>query len=1208
LGLAIPKSQASSSLFILIGKIFMSSLQATPDQLQRIRQARIEIGWPIDDPQWLIAASKILEPDQKWDNWDETIKLAVSIGTWKRFLAGKPIRPEPYKAFCQILDIPWQETIAASQKTTINHDWGEAPPLRLLIDRSTEISTIQQWISQENTQLITILGIGGIGKTSIATKIAQTLSPEFEHIIWRSLREAPSIEKIISDTIKHLTQHQSLKLPLNLPDQIELLIQQLKKHRCLIILDNIESILPRTPKETNDYEKLFQRIGQASHQSCLILTSREQPHSLRQIQSNTIRTLQLTGLQQASQILTDRGITGTDQEIHWLINKYQGNPLALEIVTEIIKNLYGSIHSFSQAPGFVVGGIRSLLKSQFDRLTPAETSVIYWLAIHREPVTIRTLKDDSLEEDDEDLDITAALNSLHDRGLIQVNHLHSVPSFTLQNVIMEYVTDRLIKSIAQEFISHQFHFLRTHAIMQATAKEYIRNTQKKLLLTPIGQKISNHQNITTVTENLQAIIQQFRQQSNNSTGYAIGNIINLLLALKIDLTNYDFSQLTIHQAYLQQAELPQVNFTRCHFSQTIFSQDLGSIFTVTFSLDHRILVTGGMDGKIRIWQVADGKQIHAWQAHDDWIRHVTFSPDGQLIASCSNDRSVKIWKIPNREIPDWENTHCLYNLQGHTDWVWSARFIAIKGILFLISVSQDRTARFWNINFGKFIRAFSQPQELVWSVAFSNNGRLLATSSTTYVKLWSVLTRRCIKTFTDQSDRVRALAFHPNGKTLVGSDDFYIKIWDLKSGECIKTCKLPENSAIWSLSFSPDGQQLISAGTDKIQIWNANTWQPIATMIEPRSRIRSISYSPDQTMMAVGSDDQLVRIWDTKTSQPIKTLAGASNRIWTIAVSPNTSSGIVYLASGSDDCQIRIWNGATGELLQTLRGHQGRIRSLAFSPSGKLLASGSHDRTIKIWDVATSECLTTYDQHTDWVWSVIFDQDDQTLISAADDRTILRWNIATSTAQALPELDTVWIWAIAAHPQLPLLAVTGVSEQIELRDNYNGKITHILTGHQQRIRSIVFNASGTKLASSSDDLTIKLWDMEQQSCLQTFTGHSREIRAVIFIPASATTSELLVSASDDLTIRIWDTALGECLRIIQGHTQGIWSLCYSSALQILFSCSQDETIKLWDVKTWECKATLIMSKPYDGMQITGVSGLSIATQTTLITLGAIQQP
>ncbi len=184
--------------------------------------------------------------------------------------------------------------------------------------------------------------------------------------------------------------------------------------------------------------------------------------------------------------------------------------------------------------------------------------------------------------------------------------------------------------------------------------------------------------------------------------------------------------------------------------------------------------------------------------------------------------------------------------------------------------------------------------------------------------------------------------------------------------------------------------------------------------------------------------------------------------------------------------------------------------------------------------------------------------------------------------------------------------VTGVNEQIEIRDNNSGKITYILTDHQQRIRSIIFNASGTKLASSSDDLTIKLWDIDQQHCLQTFTGHSREIRSLIFVSASATTPELLVSTSDDQTIRIWDIAMGKCLRTLKGHSQGFWSLGYSPDLQTLFSCGQDETVKLWDLQTWKCKATLTMPKPYEGMQLTGVSGLSIATKTTLVSLGAAQ--
>jgi WD40 repeat protein len=151
----------------------------------------------------------------------------------------------------------------------------------------------------------------------------------------------------------------------------------------------------------------------------------------------------------------------------------------------------------------------------------------------------------------------------------------------------------------------------------------------------------------------------------------------------------------------------------------------------------------------------------------------------------------------------------------------------------------------------------------------------------------------------------------------------------------------------------------------------------------------------------------------------------------------------------------------------------------------------------------------------------------------------------------------------------------------------------------------VFNATGDKLASSSDDLTIKLWDIEQRQCLNTLVGHTKEIRALTFIPASAITSELLVSGSDDLTLRLWDTNTGECLKILNAHAQSIWSICYSPELRILFSCSQDETIELWDIEKFRCLNILKLPKSYQGMNIHRISGLSKATETTLVALGAV---
>jgi WD40 repeat protein len=1190
----------------------MSSLKASPQRLQRIKQARIDRGWSIDNIQWLKAASKVLEPNMDWDNSDQ---VAVSIGSWRRFLNGEAIRPQVYQAFCQVLGLNWQETseTSPSTKVTTNCDWGEVPDTAMFAGRAVEIETLKRWIIGDEVRLVALLGIGGVGKTALAAQVAQGIAGEFEYVIWRSLREAPPVEKIIGDCIKLVSRHNAIDLPDSLGEKITMLIDRLRSARCLIILDNAESILQAGSLAgsyhplSKGYGDLFRRIGESAHQSCVMVTSREQFKDLRRLQGDDapVRVLQLGGLQQSAvKILNRKGIFGSEGEIEWLISQYQGNPLALEIVAATIRNTFNySIADFLQIPT-VFGEIKDLLTVQFDRLSGAEQSVIYWLAIRREPVSSQELLGDLL--DGSIGLIITAIDSLLDRSLIQ----STSEGFTLQNVVMEYVSDRFIDQIWSELDRSQFDLFRTHAIIQATAKDYIRETQQRLLLAPIIERMTKDRSLAIIEHKFRSMISYFREEQINShqleeyivkynprTGYAIGNIINLLLGLQINLTGYDFSYLPICQAYLQNVNLHAVNFSYCHFNQTVFSQALGSIFTVTFSPDQKLLATGGMDGQVRIWRVADGEQLLAWQAHGDWIRNVTFSPDGKMLASSSNDCTVRVW--------DWEQMNCLHVLRGHSDWVWSARFVVWKGLLFLISVSSDRTGKIWNLNLGKCVFTVQEPDDLMWAVAFSSNGYTLASSSVKSVKLWNIWTRKCVRIIVDDSSRIRALAFSPDGKTLVGSDDNSIKVWDVVSGACLNSILVTANSSIWSMIFSPNGQKLISAGTDKIQIWNAASWEALTTLSEPQYRIRSIAYSLDQTMVAVGSDEQLVRIWDTKTGRSIKTFSGVSNRIWTIAVSPKLESGDIYLASGSDDAQIRIWNPITGELLKTLIGHTGRIRSLAFSPSGKILASASHDRTIKLWDVSTGKQIKTWRGHTDWVWAVQFGSDDRTIISASDDRTILIWDTQTNESQLIQDAQAEWIWSIASHPHLPLIAIAGSNPQIELWSLNTNTIQTLLNGNAHRIRSIVFNPAGDKLASSSDDLTIKLWNIDRHQCLNTLVGHTKEIRALTFIPASATTPEMLVSASDDLTLRLWDTETGACVKILNAHAQSIWSICYSPELRILFSCSQDETIELWDLDTFSCINILTLPKSYQGMNITRISGLSGATETTLFALGAV---
>jgi WD40 repeat protein len=133
------------------------------------------------------------------------------------------------------------------------------------------------------------------------------------------------------------------------------------------------------------------------------------------------------------------------------------------------------------------------------------------------------------------------------------------------------------------------------------------------------------------------------------------------------------------------------------------------------------------------------------------------------------------------------------------------------------------------------------------------------------------------------------------------------------------------------------------------------------------------------------------------------------------------------------------------------------------------------------------------------------------------------------------------------------------------------------------------------------DRTIKVWDINTGTCLKTLRGHTDWVWSVIFTHDNHT----LISGSDDHTIKLWDIQTGNCIQVLTDHENRIWSVDYSPKLNMLFSCSEDETIKLWDIHALKCIKTLKIPKPYEGMSIKCVSGLTEAALKTLRVLGSV---
>ncbi|HEY9668157.1 MAG TPA: NB-ARC domain-containing protein [Coleofasciculaceae cyanobacterium] len=1076
-------------------------------------------------------------------------------------------------------------------------DWGGAIDVSFFYGRNSELDTLERWVLHHRCRLVALLGMGGIGKTSCAVKLAQTIQEEFEVVIWRSLRNAPPLKTLLGDLVSFVSEQQDIDT------KLERLMYWLRTSRCLLVLDNAEAILQagdyagQYRAGYEDYGELFGLMGESTHQSCLIITSREKPAEIAALEGIElcVRSLQLSGSLEAAQALIQaRGLVGSQSHKQQLCELYGCNPLALKIVTTSIQDLFdGDIEPFLEQNTAVFSGIHKLLDQQCARCSPLEKTIMYWLAINREWTTISELANDIVPTVSR-ADLLEALESLNWRSLIEKRS----GSYTQQPVVMEYITDVINKLFCQELFSQDLSILNSHALLKAQGKDFIKETQIGEILNPIlDSLLAELGSKETVEKQLTQVLLKLQNESSLEPSYAGGNIFNLLRQLPIDFTGYDLSRLTLWQADLQGVDLHQVNFANSDLAKCVFTETIAIPSAVKFSPDGQLLATGDFNGEVRLWRVVDGKNLLTCKGHTSWVWSIAFSPDGQTLATGSADRTVKLW--------DLSTGQCSQMLQGHTTQVWSVCWSPDGQIL--ASASEDHTIKVWDIKTGKCDRTLEGHTNWVRSVAFSPDGKLLASGSDDQtVKLWDLSTGQCCQTLQGHIAQVWSIAYSSDGEFLASSSsDRTIKLWDIKTGECLKTLQGHTNW-VRSLALSPDGQLVASGSEDHtIKIWTVGTGQCRQTLKGHRNWVRSVDFSPDGQTLASGSGDHTVKLWDVYSGRCDKTLQGYTHRVWSVHWSPDGRT----LASGNDDHTVKLWDLSRGKCSQTLRGHTNAVCSVAFSSDGQLLASGSSDQTIMLWDIKTMQCRKTLQGHDSRVWSIVFSPDGKTLASASEDQTVKVWDVSTGQCRQTLRGHTNWVCAIAFSPagaaleeSPPILASGSYDQTLKLWNLATGECCQTLKDHTNWVWSVAFSPDGKTLASGSGDHTIKLWNLNIGECYQTLQGHTSRVWSVAFSPDGQT----LASGSSDQTVKLWDLNTGKCRQTWEGHTNLVWSVAFSPDGRTVASGAQDELIKLWDVETGQCLKILRAERPYERMNITGVQGLTQAQLISLRALGAIE--
>ena len=1094
---------------------------------------------------------------------------------------------------------------AIQPESPTHFDWGAVPGVTSFFGRMEQLQHLENWLVGERVRLVSLLGMGGQGKTTLAAMLAYLLAERFEGVIWRSLLNAPPLPNLLCDYLSYFSGKQVVDLAEGLAGGLAQLERHLRSGRFLLVLDNVESILDETNAGEyrigyENYAKLMGLFAQGAHQSCLLLTGREHPWGLERMErdSEAVRSLMLPGLPETDGVsmLEAAGLRGDEDELSRLVARYSGNPLALKLVAQAIQDFYlGDINAFLQEETPIFEDIRKVLDEQIKRLRPLEKEILTWLAILREPVSVDALRENLLKPPRQ-RKLLEALYNLQKRSLLE----KSAPGFSLQNVIIEYLSEELIDQLIAELKGEHFNWLNRFALQGARNRVYVRDIQARLFLQPAADFLRSQYATDTLDKKFKRMFNALRARGKRRPGYAAANLLNLMIFLSLDMTGYDLSDLCIWQANLQNASLPAVDFSGSDLTGSQFSEQFGSIYSVAFSPKDSLLAAGGADGCVHFWRQETGQLILSIKAHTEPIFTVAFSPDGASLASGSADGTIRIWDVHTGELRKV--------LKGHPAGVLALAFSPSGNVL--ASSGEASRVYLWDLENALWLHILRAHTDQVVAVAFSPNGRILASASRDKtICLWRLEElvepeiEQAWQVLREHTDWVNSLAFNPDGSTLASaSADQSICLWDVVTGQ-VRTKLTGHSAGVQSIAFSPDGKTLASGGDDfSVRLWQFETGNIQHAMYGHTNWVYSVAFSRDGKTLASGSWDRTVRLWDVQNGYGLRTFQGHMKWAFGMAFSPEGK----ILASATSDTKIRLWDVRTGVVIKTLHGHRDWVWALEFHPQGQWLVSTSMDRSLRIWDIESGECLATLVEHHDGVQGLAVSPKGTLVAGGGLDQVTILWDVSrvreTGQVRIINKLHghSGWCLGAAFSPDGLILATCSADHTIRLWDVHSGECLQVLEGHIDGVQQVIFSPDRKTLASGSWDKSIGIWDVSSGKLLHRLEGHTNIIRSIAF----SSDGNLLASGGNDQVLRLWNVQSGTIQRELVSHTNWIFSTRFSPDDQTVVSASGDETIKFWDVRTGNLKHTLTIPGPYEGMNIAGITFLTEAQKKSLLALGA----